>query len=70
MRELYTLIRRAAPYYRSALITGETGTGKDLAAHALHRLSPAAGGRYVVLNCSAVVESLFESELFESKATS
>ncbi len=64
MRELYTLIRRAAPYYRSALITGETGTGKDLAAHALHRLSPAAGGRYVVLNCSAVVESLFESELF------
>jgi transcriptional regulator with PAS, ATPase and Fis domain len=46
------------------LITGETGTGKDLIAQALHRLSPAAAGRYVVLNCSAVVETLFESELF------
>jgi DNA-binding NtrC family response regulator len=46
------------------LITGETGTGKDLIARALHRLSPVASGRYVVLNCSAVVETLFESELF------
>ena len=50
--------------HRALLITGETGTGKDLIARALHRLSPVASGRYVVLNCSAVVETLFESELF------
>jgi DNA-binding NtrC family response regulator len=64
MGELFSRLRRIAPYYRSVLITGETGTGKDLAARALHQLSPAAKGRYVVLNCSAVVETLFESELF------
>ncbi len=57
-------VRRVAPYYRTALIVGETGTGKDLVARALHRLSPVASGPYVVLNCSAVVETLFESELF------
>jgi len=61
---MFTRIRRIAPFYRAALITGETGTGKDMAAHALHRLSPVSGGRFVVLNCSAVVETLFESELF------
>jgi DNA-binding NtrC family response regulator len=64
MWELFSKIRRVAPHYRAVLITGETGTGKDLAAQALHHLSPAAAGRYVVLNCSAVVETLFESELF------
>src|SRR5580700_8650305 len=64
MWDLFSKIRRIAPHYRAVLITGETGTGKDLAAQALHRLSPAAAGRYVVLNCSAVVETLFESELF------
>ncbi len=64
MWDVYSRIRRIAPHYRTALITGETGTGKDLAAQAIHRLSPASSGRYVVLNCSAVVETLFESELF------
>src|SRR6266567_3536295 len=64
MWDLFSRIRRVAPHYRSVLVTGETGTGKDLVAQALHRLSPAAAGRYVVLNCSAVVETLFESELF------
>ncbi len=64
MWETFSRIRRVAPHYRALLITGETGTGKDLIAQALHRLSPAAQGRYVVLNCSAVVETLFESELF------
>jgi len=64
MREMFSLIRRVAPHYRSVLITGGTGTGKDLAARALHRLSPVLSSRYVVLNCSAVVETLFESELF------
>jgi len=64
MWETFSRIRRIAPHYRAVLITGETGTGKDLIAQALHRLSPASSGRYVVLNCSAVVETLFESELF------
>lgn len=64
MWEVFASIRRVAPHYRTVLITGDTGTGKDLVARALHKLSPAAGGRYVVLNCSAVVETLFESELF------
>jgi DNA-binding NtrC family response regulator len=62
--ELASRIRRVAPHYRTVLITGETGTGKDLAARALHNLSPVSKGRFVVLNCSAVVETLFESELF------
>src|SRR5262249_3197861 len=64
MWDLFSKIRRVAPHYRAILITGETGTGKDLVAQALHNLSPANSGRYVVLNCSAVVETLFESELF------
>jgi DNA-binding NtrC family response regulator len=63
MWEMFSRIRRIAPHYRAALITGETGTGKELVAQALHKLSPAKG-RFVVLNCSAVVETLFESELF------
>ena len=62
--EMFSRIRRVAPHYRVLLVTGETGTGKDLVARALHRLSPVASGPYVVLNCSAVVETLFESELF------
>ena len=64
MWEMFSRIRRVAPHYRAVLIAGGTGTGKDLAARALHQLSPVSSGRYVVLNCSAVVETLFESELF------
>lgn len=64
MWELFSRIRRVAPHYRTVLITGETGTGKELAARALHRQSPVRAGNFVVLNCSAVVETLFESELF------
>jgi DNA-binding NtrC family response regulator len=64
MCEMFPVIRRVAPHYRTVLITGDTGTGKDLVARAIHHLSPVSTGRYVVLNCSAVVETLFESELF------
>ncbi|MBM3783807.1 MAG: sigma-54-dependent Fis family transcriptional regulator [Acidobacteria bacterium] len=64
MWELFGKIKRVAPHYRTALITGPTGSGKDLVARAMHGLSRVAGGRFVVLNCSAVVETLFESELF------
>ena len=60
----FAQIRRIAPHFRTALITGATGTGKELVARALHRLSPVSSGRFVDFNCSAVVESLFESELF------
>jgi DNA-binding NtrC family response regulator len=64
MREMCMLIRRVAPHYRNCAVTGPTGTGKELVAHALHKLSPVAAGPLVVCNCSAVVETLFESELF------
>jgi DNA-binding NtrC family response regulator len=64
MRDLFARIRRIAPHFRTALITGATGTGKELVARALYKLSPASNGRFVDFNCSAVVETLFESELF------
>jgi DNA-binding NtrC family response regulator len=64
MLQMFARIRRIAPHYRSVLITGETGTGKELAAQALHELSPVAAGPFTVCNCAAVVETLFESELF------
>jgi DNA-binding NtrC family response regulator len=64
MQELFGLIRRLAPHVRSALITGATGTGKELVARALHRLGPRRNRRFVTVNCSAIVETLFETELF------
>ena len=64
MLQLFSLIRRLAPHARTALITGETGTGKELVARALHRLGPRQNKRFVVVNCSAIVETLAETELF------
>jgi two-component system response regulator HydG len=64
MQELFDAVRRFAPHVRTVLITGETGTGKELVAHALHTLGARPDRRFVTVNCSAVVESLFESELF------
>ena len=64
MQELFGMIRRLAPHVRTALITGETGTGKELVARALHSTGPRKDRRFVTVNCSAVVETLFESELF------
>ena len=64
MQEVFSLIRRLAPHVRTVLITGETGTGKELVAHALHQQGPRRSGDFVSVNCSAVVEALFESELF------
>ena len=64
MLHVFARIRRVAPHYRTALITGASGTGKELVASALHRLSPIANNRLAVCNCSAIVETLFESELF------
>jgi DNA-binding NtrC family response regulator len=64
MQDLFGMIRRLAPHVRTALISGETGTGKELVARALHTLGPRRARRFVTVNCSAVVETLFESELF------
>jgi DNA-binding NtrC family response regulator len=64
MVDVFARVRRVAPHFRSALITGATGTGKELVAAALHRLSPVSSGNFAVCNASAVVETLFESELF------
>jgi DNA-binding NtrC family response regulator len=64
MLEVFARIRRVAPHFRTVLVTGQTGTGKELVAQALHRLSPAAQGKFAVCNCSALVENLLESELF------
>jgi DNA-binding NtrC family response regulator len=64
MLDVFAKIRRVAPHFRTLLITGATGTGKELVAHALHHLSPAGSGTFAVCNCSAIVETLLESELF------
>jgi DNA-binding NtrC family response regulator len=64
MLDVYSRIRRVAPHFSTVLITGETGTGKELVASALHRLSPSVRGPFVVCNSTAIVETLFESELF------
>lgn len=64
MRELFDLIRRMAPYARVALITGETGVGKELVAKAMHQCGRRANKPMVAINCAAVAESIVESELF------
>jgi two-component system response regulator HydG len=64
MRRVKDLLRRAAAAPGTALITGETGTGKELAARAIHAGSSRAAQPFVALNCAAVTESLLEAELF------
>jgi DNA-binding NtrC family response regulator len=64
MRELARLIRLVAPRSTTVLIEGETGTGKEVVARALHRLSERAGKPFAVLNCAAIPEALLEAELF------
>ena len=64
MREVYALTRRVAASSATVLLTGETGTGKELVARAVHELSPRATGPFVRVNCGALSETLLESELF------
>ena len=64
MQELFDSIRRLGPHARTVLVTGETGTGKELVARAFHACGPRRDRRFMTVNCSAVVDTLFESELF------
>lgn len=64
MRGVYRLTRLVAPSRASVLLIGATGTGKEVIARNIHRLSPRADGPYVRVNCGALSESLLESELF------
>jgi two-component system nitrogen regulation response regulator GlnG len=64
MRDVYSLARRAAPTDLTVVIEGETGTGKELVARAVHELSAHRDGPFVDLNCAAIPENLVESELF------
>ena len=64
MRAIYSLIEQVAPSSASVLITGESGTGKELIARTLHQLSPRRDRPFVAINCSAIPETLMESELF------
>ena len=64
MLEVFSRVRRVAPLFQTALVTGATGTGKELIARALHNLSPRSRERFVICNCSALTETLLESQLF------
>ncbi len=64
MRELFQLLETVAATSSTVLITGETGTGKELAARAIHHSSPRRANRFVAINCSAIPETLLEAELF------
>jgi two-component system, NtrC family, response regulator HydG len=64
LRSIFNTIKRVAPTPATVLITGANGTGKELVARAIHRLSPRALEPFVALNCGAMSESILESELF------
>jgi DNA-binding NtrC family response regulator len=64
MKKLFSIIERVAPTDASVLLTGATGTGKELAARAIHNMSPRRNAAFVDINCSAIPETLIESELF------
>lgn len=64
MRSIYELVRRTAPTDSTVLITGESGTGKELIARAIHNYSLRQDKEFVTVDCSALVETLLESELF------
>jgi DNA-binding NtrC family response regulator len=64
MLDVYKMVARVAPTLSTVLVVGESGTGKELVARAIHTNSPRASGPFVAVNCTALTESLLESELF------
>jgi len=64
MQEVMRVVEQAAPSSASVLITGETGSGKEILARTIHQLSPRADRPFVAINCSAIPETLMESEIF------
>jgi DNA-binding NtrC family response regulator len=64
MLDVYKMVARVAPTMSTVLVVGESGTGKELVARAIHTHSPRAGHPFVAVNCTALTESLLESELF------
>ncbi len=64
MQDVYRITRQVAASQATVLLTGETGTGKELIARAIHELSPRGSGPFIRVNCGALSESLLESELF------
>jgi len=64
MLEVFSLIERVSKYPVSVLITGETGTGKEMVARAIHNLSPRRNKKFIICDCTSIPETLFESELF------
>jgi len=64
MQKVFNLIKKVAPTEATVLIQGETGSGKELAARAIHKMSQRKNQDYICINCAAIPESLIESELF------
>jgi DNA-binding NtrC family response regulator len=64
MQEIFRLVEMVSPSTASVLITGESGTGKEMVARTIHELSPRKGKPFVAINCSAIPETLIESEIF------
>lgn len=64
MLEIFSVIENIAKYFSTVLIVGETGTGKELIARAIHKLSPEKNKRFIICDSTAIPENLFESELF------
>ncbi len=64
MQEIFRLVEMVAPSTASVLITGESGTGKEMVARTIHELSPRKNKPFVAINCSAIPETLIESEIF------
>jgi len=64
MVDVFEMARKIAPHYVNVLLVGPTGSGKELVAHAIHQISPVANQRIAICNCSAIVDTLLESQLF------
>lgn len=64
MLEVFDLARKVAKHYTNVLLTGQTGTGKELVAMSIHQMSPVSQQRFAICNCSALVDTLLESQLF------